>query len=225
MSPLDHFAREEEMTAPARQAWPAWWGPMVPDAIAEEITGQGGIADLVGCEFDQRALTERRRSRSSPILEWAPLACVSKCREGPFTSKELAEALGVSVSHTRSAIAKAVAQGALKREGTLIFPTSTWLPAATRLVAVELKLRGWRKALRQATSYDKWADEAWIVMGSSVSNELKEVCESQGIGLATLDLHHFHVLVKPVPRKPSAWHTIRLLAGEQILRQYRASKV
>ena len=207
------------MTRPTREAWSQWWGGNEPDAIAEEILGSGAIADLVGCRFDALSLTERRKHKSAPLLEWAPVGCIGACHTEPHTCRELAEILGYSVSHVRQAVRQAVAEGALRREGTLILPT-TWRPAAKCLISVELKLRDWRRALRQAESYGDWSDKVWIVMGQSVPDPLIEACRQSGFGLALLT-HSFDILVEPTLREPDPWHPARLLAGEQIIAQVR----
>jgi len=46
---------------------------------------------------------------------------------------------------------------------------------ADRIVAIEAKLRDWRRALYQASRYLDYADEAWVVLG--------------GAGLSTAFLH------------------------------------
>ena len=61
---------------------------------------------------------------------------------------------------------------------------------ADELVAVELKLRDWREALRQATAYQVGANRAWVAMPlAAASRAYRERWrfEAQGVGLLAVD--------------------------------------
>jgi len=58
------------------------------------------------------------------------------------------------------------------------------------LVAVELKLRDWAEALRQATAYQVGADRAWVAMplaAASRAYRQRWRFEAQGVGLLAVD--------------------------------------
>ncbi len=58
------------------------------------------------------------------------------------------------------------------------------------LVAVELKLRDWREALRQAMAYQLAADRTWVAMplaAASAAYRQRWRFEAEGIGLLAVD--------------------------------------
>ncbi len=58
------------------------------------------------------------------------------------------------------------------------------------LVAVELKLRDWREALRQATAYQLAADHTWVAMplgAASSAYRARWQFDAEGIGLLAVD--------------------------------------
>lgn len=103
---LSRYTFEAEMVAPAIDRTKQWWGRREPDVVAAEVVAPGAIADLVGCSFDQSALRARLADNATPLLEWAPVACVSACADGPHTTAELALLTGLSQSSVRKAVAR-----------------------------------------------------------------------------------------------------------------------
>ena len=74
----------------------------------------------------------------------------------------------------------------------------------THIVAVELKLKNWQRALRQATYYQFGADYSYIAMPFYEAIEVykrKWLLESDGVGLYAVLLNKAEVreLVKPKP--------------------------
>ncbi|HYM40808.1 MAG TPA: hypothetical protein VEY12_11840 [Thermoplasmata archaeon] len=72
------------------------------------------------------------------------------------------------------------------------------------LVAIELKLRDWRKALRQAIAYQLAADRAWVAMPlAAASSAYRERWrfEADGVGLLAVDDRG--VVRAPIPAGPS----------------------
>ena len=141
----------------------------------------------------------------------------------PLTTAELAAVIEMSISGARKAAALAVAYGALVRDGLVLSRNPDWMPPAKRLVAVELKLDNWQKALRQATTYSSWADQTWVVMARSVSVGLRHGAAEAGVGAALLDGDVLRVVARPTRQRHSRFATARLLAGEQAFAQLLAS--
>ncbi len=72
------------------------------------------------------------------------------------------------------------------------------------LVAVELKLRDWREALRQAMAYQLAADRAWVAMplaAASSAYRARWRFEAEGIGLLAVD--EGGGVRAPIPATPS----------------------
>ncbi len=60
----------------------------------------------------------------------------------------------------------------------------------SEIVAVELKLRDWRAALRQATAYQVGADRAWVAMPLAEASRAyrhRHRFEAEGVGLLAVD--------------------------------------
>jgi hypothetical protein len=136
-----------------------------------------------------------------------------------MTTSEIAAALGLSVSGARKAAAAAVAAGALNRDGLFLYRNGDWCPPSRRLVAIELKLAYWRKALEQAQTYLRWADTTWVVMGRTAPDSLVEAAGAIGVGVALLDDRKLNILAKPERQAHDPFNTARLLAGEQAFAQ------
>jgi hypothetical protein len=111
-------------------------------------------------------------------------------------------------------------------EAQLVEPVTAWLEAAgyrvdvevpilgrradligardDALVAVELKLRDWGEALRQAIAYQLAADRAWIAMplaAASSAYRQRWRFEAEGVGLLAVDDRG--TVRTPVPAGPS----------------------
>lgn len=59
-----------------------------------------------------------------------------------------------------------------------------------RLVAVELKMRNWREAIRQALAYQLAADHVWVAMplaAASTAYRARWRFEAEGVGLLAVD--------------------------------------
>lgn len=72
------------------------------------------------------------------------------------------------------------------------------------LVAVELKMRDWGEALRQATAYQLGADRVWVAMplaGASSAHRQRWRFEAEGIGLLAVDDRGN--VREPIPARPS----------------------
>ncbi len=72
------------------------------------------------------------------------------------------------------------------------------------LVAVELKMRDWREAMRQALAYQIAADRAWIAMPLSAAASAYRSrwrFEAEGVGLLAVD--DLGAVRAPIPAGPS----------------------
>lgn len=93
-------------------------------------------------------------------------------------------------------------------------------PPFTQVVAIEAKLRDWRRALVQAYRYLQFSTESWVLLDHArAASAIKErgLFESCGIGLASFStIGELHVHVYAVNRcwegSALAWRTQALLA-------------
>lgn len=154
----------------------------------KELNSPSGIADLVAIELSKN--WQQARSISLVPARWL-YALKRLPMETIVSAKSFAHGHGVTEA-TAHAILSAYTQATfcefepLKQVWT---KRSDPLPIAQKIVAIEAKLRDWRRALYQAVQYASFAFESWVVMdkGSlhSVAVHLDEF-ERRGIGLIGL---------------------------------------
>lgn len=200
LSPL----REDDMTAPAINAWAQWWrGRNDPDFIAREIVAPHGIADLTAIQFDRVVLEGRAKAGIRPTNDLAALRVILACRRAPRSVSDLAHLLSLSASTVRRAINVGCETGALTDSGGRQFKThSAWDNLARRIVAVELKRADWQRATRQLWAYQEWASATWLVLGQRPPITALEALHGSDIGLGYLDENaEMRVLLRPTTRQ------------------------
>jgi hypothetical protein len=212
------------MTPVACEAWERWWGARTAlDFIAREVVGPEAIADLVGVRFDSASLELRRVAGIQPLPDRLALLAVLAARRRALSTRELAARCHVSPSGMRRAIVSALNANALveDRPGTFVAHLA-WKPAAARVVAVELKLASWRRALSQAELYRSWSNASWVILSGRASAQARTSAAEAGVGLATLrDTGVLDLITRPAVRRLRAeWASV--WAGEQMLAQAQA---
>lgn len=181
------FQSEAQMTTPAIDAALSWWGSRAPlDFVATEVVGHDAIADLAAVRFDQGALAKRTAASIRPVVDRLALLTILCSRRRGLTVGELAETLRVTRSGIRRAVHVAADAGALLKTEDTWRAHPDWRPATKRIVAVELKLRDYRRALQQADAYLRWADAAWVVLARAPSPAAAAQARARGIGIAVL---------------------------------------
>jgi hypothetical protein len=133
--------------------------------MLSEVAGPVGVADFVAVIGPEQALAERFALGVPPLLNEADAGIVSaaSARVGR-TVEQIAARLEWSPATVERRLATLLRIGALRetRAGTFIRPAA--LRPLGRLIAVETKMRDWRRALRQAHRYRLWCDNYVIVM-------------------------------------------------------------
>jgi hypothetical protein len=194
---VTEFANQFARTRATRWAW------------IREFTTSSGIADLVGVdlveEIPNRELLAGIPSKWAYTLHRLPTTV-------PFYTKDLAALANVSHSAAQSALRRFCDSGYCKR----VEMTDEWIktaepkPVATRIVAVEAKLRDWRRALYQASQHSTYATQSWVVVdGMELHNVSFHVDDfiRRGVGLAGLSTNgHCEILVdakENIPKMPT----------------------
>lgn len=193
----------ELFSNPASDSW-AW---------LRELNSPSGIADLVAVSLTKG--WQQHLSIGNVPPRWLyPLKSLPIGEE--FDGKEFALRFGISHSCANSLLT------AFARAGYCDYQPvpRRWMkirdpiPVADRIVAVEAKLRNWRRALYQAVQYASYAFEAWVVLdGASLHSASIHVdeFEKRGIGLMGLTAKgHSEILAAPNARPPRSqerfWH-------------------
>jgi hypothetical protein len=162
-----------------------------------------GIADLVGVRLT------RRRADNAAIgqipSKWA-YALRALPYDSEFTAEYLSELANVRRSVATSALKKFCASGLCER----IPSTKAWRktielePVASQIVAVEAKLRNWRRALYQAVQHLDYASHSWVVLDQSAISAARfhvDEFQSRCVGLAGITSSGQMEVVITAPRR------------------------
>jgi hypothetical protein len=174
-----------------------------------EFSTAGGTADLVG--VDLVTSSPNRESLAGIPSKWAyALYCLPG--DNSFTVDDLAALANVSRSSARSVLRSFCGSGFCHR----IALSDQWMkitepkPVATKIVAVEAKLRDWRRALYQATQHATYASHSWVILDRMALNAVRfhvDEFAHRGVGLAGLsedgEIEILVTAAENVPRMPT----------------------
>lgn len=185
--------------------------------VFREVGVGRSIADVV-------AVRQVRPIESSPVLSAGESIVLSRLRStGPATKEALVAACGLNGRTTeiidRLAAAHLVR---LKRDGTVA--PARGRPAGVALVAIEAKLVRWRDALAQATSYKRYADEAFVALPEAfgrVAIEHAAQFRLAGVGLLIVSRGRLRTVVAPARCRNHGWerefvYSRLAISGEQL---------
>lgn len=166
----------------------AYGSPAAGWVWIREFNTATGIADLLGIGLATASTGGAALSRIPPKWAYA-LHCLP--REEPFTSDHLAALANVTLASARSVLRIFGESGFCEQlpQSKQWIKTSQPEPVATRIVAVEAKLRDWRRALYQAAQHAAYASHSWVVLDlAALPNARRYVreFENRGVGLAGL---------------------------------------
>ncbi|MEU3112879.1 hypothetical protein ABZ652_02220 [Micromonospora chalcea] len=162
-----------------------------------EVPAVRSIPDIVVAEFDE----DEWGRRQAAIVEQPDVMTLLAFQEmterlgDEVSARALATALGVSPGHLAgSTLLRLTEKGFTKpaSRGRWRLVTPYRIPVKT-LVTIELKLRDWSGALRQASMHGQGADLSWVVLdgarfdtaGSAAETALPVFAEKR-VGLSTL---------------------------------------
>jgi hypothetical protein len=153
-----------------------------------EFNTSSGIADLLGIGLTTAGTAGPALGRIPPKWAYA-LHCLP--HEEPFTSDHLAALANVSLASARSVLRVFGESGFCEQvpQSRQWIKTSQPEPIATRIVAVEAKLRDWRRALYQAAQHTAYASHSWVVLDLTAlpnARRYEHEFENRGVGLAGL---------------------------------------
>lgn len=119
---------------------------------------------------------------SRQVLAWLSTQKVANNEE------QLRDNLWLSQQAIDSAVSRLTRLGAIaKRDsGEVEIRPAFDVSSSVRLIAIEIKLRRWREALRQAIDYRRFADQAYVVLDSNqvrMKSDISDEFRANGIGL------------------------------------------
>lgn len=88
------------------------------------------------------------------------------------------------------------------------------------LIAIEFKLKNWRRALKQAFRYENFANEVYVILDREQASKAIEnvaLFEAANVGLIVFDVDEsIEIVHLPVPSIPFSEHFARTVANEII---------
>jgi hypothetical protein len=171
-----------------------WLREVLPDAIvANEIDGGYGVADLVGAEAP--TLSSRM---SQPIRESIQLALLDFLDE-PKAEAELRRWAPMGWRQLRErGLRPLIDAGAIDIDGSGRF-CCAWVEhdPFERMIAVELKLRDWRRAVTQSFRYRLFADASYIAMPTRYAERAVGHASDAGVGVLAVDGTEVREILQP----------------------------
>ena len=158
------------------------------DLVVEEVPAGSGIADIVGIETDKKEFLERIRYNCYSPRNITDFEILSRCDGQWLTTKEIAYLVG---RDTRTIKRNHLDHMTpyyfdIKKEGnTYLFrKIREYNPITKRAVAIEAKMRDWKRALRQAIRYKSVANYAYIALLEPTRESISfELLKNKKIGL------------------------------------------
>lgn len=194
--------------------------------VLREYEGGFGIPDLLLYSLPKARQVKDVESLARINPRLAPL--LSKANSKQINTLEaLSQTTGATPDSARRIFIELSKIGRIKMKRTSkhsfqIDPIQT--PPFKEVVAIEAKLRDWRRALVQAYRYIQFSNESWVLIDHSTSLaalKQRKQFEAYGVGLASFttsgDLYiHVPAMYRTWSNSALAWRTQALLARDLI---------
>jgi hypothetical protein len=212
------FAREVDLAGAATE----WLKARYPGVlIAEEVDFRWGAPDLIAARPER--LRQRLASGLAPVFDPHQAAVLREAAGGPLARARLEEMTSLRWGDYRQRVLCPLqATGLLARDESDTYHRTEveLIDPFGSLIAVELKLRDWRKALAQGSRYRAFADEAWVAMPSArIGGELLACASRLSLGVVGLAPDGWTEHLAAV-RAPACDPSVRQLASERIFGCY-----
>lgn len=181
--------------------------------ILNEVNLGFGIADIV--------VTSRKKCNYRKALDSIDihlLSCVR--RESGRTALSLSNDTGIAKSSIRSSIGKLIELNLVKNIDDKYYIDHEYEFEFDYVVAIEVKLRDWKRALKQAYRYKWFSDRSYVCLPDNFSISAKKNISKfveYGIGLITLHDNGKIEKVYEPPVSTPVEPKMTMLLNEQIL--------
>lgn len=192
--------------------------------LERELDAGNGVADLVMCcLLSDSDKTAKGLSQLNPSL--AVLAATGDVPRN-VSAATITGASGIGLTSARLLLAQMSSAGVTRktRQRGVYRQVRHLAPVVDWIVAVEVKLTNWKRALYQAARYQDFANEAWVVLdheraGSAIENS--ERFTRFNVGLATLDARrNLRIVFRPrfeLPRSRTRWWAANVAIAERLI--------
>ncbi|MGL1959108.1 MAG: hypothetical protein OCD00_17555 [Colwellia sp.] len=190
--------------------------------LLKELDCGFGIADAV--LFKMTTLNDKKRSLGHITPSWAYTLQQLPYRKN-FSIEDLSNLSGASIASSKKALKEFSLAGFCQQKSKNIW-VKNWQPSplSKNIIAIEAKLKNWKRALWQASRYKTFAHESWVLLDQrNIAPSLKNICcfERLNVGLASISvmndicIHHSPILEKP-KSDISYWKANAMLANQFI---------
>lgn len=176
----------------------------------QEVSAGYGRADLVLVKLNKaKCAIRKNRKQVTPllkehffqILRQLPDIDDSK-QKSPMSFKELSKSVSVSDSYLKYHLLRDLEEaGYIKKvENEYFYKVNGWVPLVKEMIAIEAKLRDWKRGFIQANRYKSFADKSYLAILNKYSHLVDlETLALHNIGLFVLsdDCTHVQEVLKP----------------------------
>jgi len=143
-----------------------------------------------------------------------------------FSIEYLVSLSGTSENSAKKALNKFINAGyCVKKDGDEYIKVRQPKPLCSSIIAIEAKLRDWKKALWQASRYRIFSTESWVILDQYRANAAKlniDEFKKFNIGLATISIDgNYEEIYSPTPEEYKSelafWKANSLLAKKCLL--------
>ncbi|MEJ7823408.1 MAG: hypothetical protein WKF85_13880 [Chitinophagaceae bacterium] len=197
------------------------WGPEHSyTAILEEVNLGYGIADLVISKITDNNLHHQR-------LTYFDITIYKIVEvETDVTFEKIKLITKASKSSILKSIKKLMMESFVNESDTFFKVTNQYKMLSEETIAIEAKLKNWKRALEQAFRYKWFSDQSYVVLDSkSIKPAIKNLNEFKKfeVGLAEINiLGHVNILYKAPSMKPIDERMLMLL--NEHIKDYLVSK-
>ncbi len=129
-----------------------------------------GIADLVYFELTNNF----DAANNTPIISDSAIAILRIFRKGDFfTADQIAELAFVSLRTAKKKLKELVEADYLEIEKKVFMLIRAYRPIVEKVIAIEVKLHNWKKALSQAFKYTLFSNQSYVAMDAGYVHRAK----------------------------------------------------
>lgn len=171
--------------------------------VVKEFDSQFGIADIVVGTFlkHKRLSSIETRAKANWFL---PL---SSMKQGEiFSLNDYSSKFGYSLGYSREMLKLYCEEGYVENQDGLFKVIKSYEVILEDVIAIEAKLKNWKRALLQARRYKKFANQSFVLLDQKhIAAALKNLNSFQESNVGLISLHNrkiiFHLLPEKIDRK------------------------
>ncbi len=200
-----------------------FFGPHRKLLTMEEVNVGYGIADLVVVEYNEDCSSER-----AATLGTLQLVMLNMIQEMNITNiLTIKERTRASIGSIKKSIKSLVEEGFVEILDDSIYLKQKYNSCVMESIAVEAKLRNWKRALDQAYRYKTFANKSYVCMPkltsrSAIQNIFK--FEEKNVGLMTIDEDGNIKIEYDPPKEAPVSSKMNMLLNECVLSMLNASE-